>query len=144
MRLLRRMLAVVLLAPMLAVLIVAAANPRPSLSLRLLTWRSAPLPIGAWLGLGVAGGLALGGGASALAFTAARQGARRLAPRREQEAPGNPVGFAPPREVAMPGRRAGDPAPTVTVPFRVVQRPPGRQVVTVEDDDWGRGASDNW
>jgi uncharacterized integral membrane protein len=69
---LRRLLLLPLLAPLLVVLLVAALNPRPAASLRLLTWRSPALPMGLWIGLAGAGGALLSAGATGLAL---RQGA---------------------------------------------------------------------
>ena len=46
---LRRLLLVPLLAPLVAVLLVGALNPRPAHSLRLLVWSSPALPIGVWI-----------------------------------------------------------------------------------------------
>lgn len=69
---LRRLLLLPLLAPLLVVLLVAALNPRPATSLRLLTWRSPALPMGLWIGLAGAGGALLSAGATGLAL---RQGA---------------------------------------------------------------------
>lgn len=86
---LRRLLLLPLLAPLLAVLLVAAINPRPATSLRLLTWRSPALPIGLWIGLAGAGGALLSAGAAGLAL---RQGATMPTGRRSRssgrEAPG--------------------------------------------------------
>ncbi len=65
---LRRLLLLPLLAPLLAVLIVAALNPRPATSLRLLTWRSPALPMGIWIALAGAGGALISAGATALAL----------------------------------------------------------------------------
>ena len=75
--LLRRLLLLPLLAPLMAVLILAALNPRPSLSLRLLIWRSPPLPIGLWIGAGAGGGALLSAAATALALV---QGGTRQRP----------------------------------------------------------------
>lgn len=132
MPLLPRLLLVPLLAPLLVVLLVAALNPRPAVSLRLLTWSSPALPLGLWLALAGAGGAALSGAATALALG---QGAeplqrtvRRERPRSEpwpdrwgEEPQERPV---PPRATAGPARAAGEPAPTVSVPFRVIRRGP--------------------
>ncbi len=75
--LLRRLLLLPLLAPLVAVLILAALNPRPSLSLRLLIWRSPPLPIGLWIAAGAGGGALFSAAATALAL---RQGGTRQRP----------------------------------------------------------------
>ncbi|MFM7635695.1 MAG: hypothetical protein ACKO7Z_09005 [Cyanobacteriota bacterium] len=147
----RRLLLVPLLAPLLAVLVLAALNPAPRLSLRLLTWRSAPLPLGAWLALASSGGALISaaavglslGQAGGLAWSERRRpdgGAGRASggtsrwrqPEREpwrdaEPTPAAAPGSAPWREPsgasAGPSRAAGEPAPTVAVPFRVIQRP---------------------
>ena len=155
----------------------AALNPRPPVALRLLTGRSAALPLGVWLAAGGAGGAALSAMAAALAL---RQGSSR--PGRDGRVADNrsePEGWSrwsaepepthrepPPRRwaepaaepAAMPERPPGDPAPTVSVPFRVVRRPPARPGPPAEPaaahagasgaggdaDDWDEGASDDW
>jgi hypothetical protein len=140
----RRFLVVPLLAPWLLVLLVAGLNPRPPLSLRLLVWTSPALPIGTWLALVSSGGALLSFSATALTL----QGRRSLPPR----SPGAPavggggrwnrrraaaargpsdddwldddsvVRAQPPVAAAGPGRSPGEPAPTVSVPFRVIRR----------------------
>jgi hypothetical protein len=76
---LRRLLLLPLLAPLLALLILAALNPRPATSLRLLTWRSPSLSLGLWIALAGAGGAALSAGATGLAL---RQGLSKPQDRR--------------------------------------------------------------
>jgi hypothetical protein len=139
---LRRLLLLPLLSPLLAVLVVAALNPRPGVSLRLLTWSSAPLPLGAWIALAGAGGAALSAGATSLALGEGvaprrRQVRRRLGretpepwedeqeERRQREAPqARWEGREPPPAWGGAGgsRAPGDPMPTVAVPFRVIRR----------------------
>ncbi len=144
---LRRLLPVPLLAPLLALLLVAALNPRPRVGLRLLTWSSGALPLGAWIALAGAGGAALSAGATALALGQG-QGApplRRQVRRRpdgaaaeawedgeELEREREPMQrrrwreSPPPDWAAVGGSRApGEPAPTVAVPFRVLRRGQG-------------------
>ena len=85
-RLLQRLLLFTLLAPLLAVLALAALNLSPAVSLRLLIWTSPALPLGSWLALAVGGGGLL----SAAATSAALQSgvaARRQVPNKT-EAPG--------------------------------------------------------
>lgn len=128
-------------------LLLAALNPRPLVSVRVLTSRSPALPLGVWLAAGGTGGALLSGTATALAL---RQGGRRLRgrgtasaqdPREPWFAPEEPFGRArtssvpetegphrPAREwdgwtQAGPERAPGEPAPTVSVPFRVLRRP---------------------
>lgn len=197
---LRRLLLLPLLAPLLAVLIVAALNPRPATSLRLLTWRSPALPMGLWIALAGGGGALLSAGATALALSQAssiplgrrlrspgvgaepwepeawqrqerwqeQQGweaeERRRSPSRADERPVEPP--APPAgwDGAGGSRAPGEPAPTVSVPFRVVRRPapaeaaagPAGRAMAHEqepqpvpvgdawDSDWNGQAGDDW
>ncbi len=144
--LLRRLLLLPLLAPLLAVLLVGALNPRPQVALQLLVWRSPALPLGAWLGLAAGGGGALSAGVTALALRGG--GGPGPARRRRSVAevfgrPRDPQGWpeqAPAASVgrrpwssaeaaadgwAGPSRAATDPPPTVSVPFRVLRRGSG-------------------
>ena len=151
-----------LLAPLLAVLIIAGLNPGPKLALRLLTWNSPQLPLGAWMAAAAAAGAILSGSGASLALRLPGQDQRRrLRPEefghgsqaRAPERPGEPRGWAArpanhaaqasPAEAfdhedaawqkpssAGPSRVPGEPAPTVSVPFRVIRRgssaaPPG-------------------
>ena len=78
--LLTRLLLLPLLSPLLAVLLIAAVNPRPWVALRLLTWTSPAWPLGGWL----ATGLAVGAGLSAAGTALALQGQpAALQPRRQ-------------------------------------------------------------
>ncbi|HYP03247.1 MAG TPA: hypothetical protein VER57_01720, partial [Cyanobium sp.] len=126
--LLQRLLLLPLLTPLLAALLVAAVNPRPSASLRLLTWRSPSLPLGVWIAAAAAGGAGLSASAAALALRQSSPGLRRRVRRREAngryEQP-EPWAAAPRQErqerppTAAPSRAPGEPAPTMSVPFRV-------------------------
>lgn len=142
----RRLLLIPLLAPLLAVLLVGALNPRPVLRLRLLVWSAPALPIGIWMALAAGSGALLSGGATALAL---RSGAPALRRRLRQgsagaawQRPNRPRPAAEPEErgpdVAAPDgaapaggqwqwpRRAPqDPPPTVSVPFRVIRKGKG-------------------
>lgn len=137
---LRRLLLLPVLAPLLAVLLLGALNLRPWVSLRLLTWSSAPLPLGAWLALAGAGGAALSAGATSLALGQGATPLRRQVRRRigvessepweEREEAFEPLERrrsrreSPPADWASAGgsRAPGEPAPTVSVPFRVIRR----------------------
>lgn len=133
----RRFLVLPLLAPWLLVLLVAALNPRPALSLRLLVWTSPPLPIGTWLALASSGGAVLSVSASALALRGRRGSSGRAPGAGSRFSPGSRwrrsiddgaaggADWAPanaPAPAAGPRRAPGDPAPTVSVPFRVIRR----------------------
>ncbi len=139
MSLLRRLLLLPLLAPLLAVMVVGAVNPRPAVRLRLLIWTSPPLPVGVWLLLASAGGALLSGGATALALRSGAPSLQRQVfrdvwdepePRRSpapaaapqaapRPAPAPPPGWSD----AGPSREPGEPAPTVAVAYRVIRRP---------------------
>ncbi|MFM7085900.1 MAG: hypothetical protein ACKOXO_02745 [Cyanobium sp.] len=138
---LRRLLLVPVLAPLLALLLLAALNPRPSLSLRLLTARTAALPLGLWLAAGGIGGAALSALTTTLALRQAghapRRGGRPLEPEPWASPPAwDEQGAPQPRRCADrqpaadegwreagPARAPGEPPPTVSVPFRVIRRP---------------------
>lgn len=130
----------------MAVLLLAALNPRPPVSLRLLASRSPALPLGVWLAAGGAGGALLSGLATALALREGRRSRRGSDGRAAQEAQepwfsptwpmergraaaepegpdhsgGEPASWP---QAAGPERGPGEPPPTVSVPFRVLRRP---------------------
>ena len=129
--LLTRLLLLPLLSPLLAVLLIAAVNPRPWVALRLLTWTSPAWPLGGWLATGLAVGAGLSAAGTALALQGQpaalqpRRQVRRGADGPEPRASSPPP---PPRSEprsapwAGPSRSASDPPPTVSVPFRVIRR----------------------
>ncbi|MEB3353373.1 MAG: hypothetical protein VKM34_03955 [Cyanobacteriota bacterium] len=128
---LRQLLLLPLLAPLLAVMLVGALNPRPLVRLRLLTWSSPALPIGVWMLLAAGGGGLLSAGSTSLALRAERgpgnprpRQVRRPLWEREPQAqpPQDPTWSSPPPPSAGPSRPPGEPAPTVAVPFRVIRR----------------------
>lgn len=156
---LRRLLLLPLLSPLLAVVLVGALNPRPSVSLRLLTWSSPSLPIGIWMAAAAGTGAVLSGGATALAIGEAGGSLRRRVRRRQGSAAAEPSWSAevwdrvpdrdeardaprraqrqqvvegPPSWGAGPSRAPGEPAPTVAVPFRVLRRGDGGGVAPPE------------
>ena len=65
---LRRLLLLPLLSPLLAATVLGALNPTPVLSLRLLTWSSPALPLGAWISAAALGGAVLSGAGTSLAL----------------------------------------------------------------------------
>jgi hypothetical protein len=174
---LHRLLLLPLLSPLLVTLLVAALNPSPSLALRLLTWQTPSLPIGLWMAVAAGGGAALSAGATALAL---RQGGRpplrrtvRRPDRLEDDTWSAPWGdrsegrtaAAPPAPAAPsaagPSRAPGEPAPTVSVPYRVLHRPeaadprpfrpepavasrPPAPVPASGADDWGHDDGEEW
>ncbi len=154
---LRQLLLVPLLAPLLAVLLIGAINPQPAIRLRLLVWSSPALPLGVWLMLAGGGGGLLSALASSLALRGVGPGLQRQVRRpapgggwREAEEPLPP----PPAPAAGPSRAAGEPSPTVEVPYRVIRRgkPANRQqpaaaattAATGQGDGWDQPPSDEW
>ncbi|MEX0588493.1 MAG: hypothetical protein WD136_04485 [Cyanobium sp.] len=166
MALLQRLLLLPLLAPLLAVLLVGALNPKPSLNLRLLIWTSPGLPIGVWIALAAAGGAGLSAaGASLALWTGAgsqrRQVRRPLDDNDRMPPPGREPQVPQPVQAAGPPRPPGDPAPTVAVPFRVIRKgrnsaasPMASQAPTSPEpvkaqaaavgDGWDRPSNDDW
>lgn len=176
---LQRLLLLPLLSPLLAVLLVAAINPKPWVKVRLLTWSSASLPVGGWMAAAATVGAVLSGAGTALALQ--EQGSGLLPRRQVRRSRGSepPMGSdgstaaphqnegwgeeqARPSAWAGPARRAGEPAPTVSVPFRVIrkgsatqpaqsaqsaqstQKAPAEPASTTSADDWGTSQSDDW
>jgi uncharacterized integral membrane protein len=149
--LLHRLLLLPLITPLLAVLLLAAVNPRPAVSLRLLTWRSPSLPLGVWIGAAAAGGAGLSAAAAALALRESSPGLRRRVRRRETvgrfeqpepwpEERRQQRAERPP--TVVPSRAPGEPAPTVAVPFRVIRRAPGAAKPDPEErGSWAQPAS---
>ena len=170
---LQRLLLLPLLSPLLVVLLVAAINPKPWVKVRLLTWSSASLPVGGWMAAAATIGAVLSGAGTALALQ--EQGSGLLPRRQVRRSRGSepPMGSdgstaaphqnegwgeeqARPSAWAGPARRAGEPAPTVSVPFRVIrkgsatqpaqsaQKAPAEPASTTSADDWGTSQSDDW
>lgn len=170
---LQRLLLLPLLSPLLVVLLVAAINPKPWVKVRLLTWSSASLPVGGWMAAAATIGAVLSGAGTALALQ--EQGSGLLPRRQVRRSPGSepPMGSdgstaaphqnegwgeeqARPSAWAGPARRAGEPAPTVSVPFRVIRKgsatqpaqsaktTPAEPASTTSADDWGTSQSDDW
>lgn len=154
---LKRILLLPLLSPLLATLVVGAVNPKPAVAVRVLTWTSPALPLGLW----IAGASSLGAGLSAAGAALALQGGGpQILPRRSvrrRPEPESWAGFSPPAEErpqtawAGPSRGAADPAPTVSVPFRVIRRgqssasaTPPPAASSPDPDDWGSSSSEEW
>ncbi|MEB3176798.1 MAG: hypothetical protein VKJ87_04275 [Synechococcus sp.] len=149
----RRWLLVPLLLPLLAALVVGVLNLRAPTRLRLLIWLSPPLPLGSWVLLGAAGGALL---AAAAGLSAAAPGEpvmvrrQRVVAHEEPEAQVWDSAPAGPAPEPWPERSPHEAAPTVSVPFRVVQR--GRPAAAAAaaapvqrdepEDDWGETRSD--
>jgi hypothetical protein len=145
----RRLLALPLLSPLVAVLLLGALNPTPQLSFRVLTWSTPRAPLGLWLGGAAVGGAALSGLGAALALGAGsrprlqrRVTNRSSRPWAKASTPGEggwegsqerQPSWEPIREPswreqpvgggAPPPRSPGEPPPTLDVPFRILHRP---------------------
>ena len=150
----KRWLLLPLLLPLFAALAVGLLNLRAPTRLRLLLWLSPPLPLGSWVLLGSAGGALL---AAAAGFSAATPGEPVMFRRERVRADGDEEPEAqawepmppPPAAEPWPERSPHDAAPTVSVPFRVVQRgAPATQAAAAPaqraepEDDWGESSSD--
>ena len=147
----RGLLLLPLLLPLGAALVVGLLNLSTPARLRLLLWTSPSLSLGSWLILGAGSGALVGSAASLLAVGAAGAASRRqpadwasepqTRSRPQRDAPGDPQPEAqaptqnpaqapaqakaanPFSSIPWPARDPQEPAPTVSVPFRVVQRP---------------------
>jgi hypothetical protein len=117
--LLRRLLLLPLLSPLLAATVLGALNPTPVLSLRLLTWSSPALPLGAWISAAALGGAVLSGAGTSLALRPPGAALRRRV-RLERSSPGweaaSPQEEGNRRYSPSPGRaaRGRGPDPTET------------------------------
>jgi len=128
MTLFRRLLLLPCLLPLLAVLVVSAMNRSSTTQLQVLIWRSPALPLGAWTAIAAAAGASMSGVAALLLLPGRAPLRRTLHQPVGRTAESNPEPFdpRPPAAVAPPGmpeRDLRDPAPTVAVPYRVIQRP---------------------
>ena len=160
MSLLLRILLIPCLAPLMAVLVLSMMHRGDSTRLQVLAWESPQLPLGAWTAMGAGGGAAVGAGFALLLRPSRLQLSRTF---RQQSRPGSsedsdrqtPHPFRGP--IPAPERDLRDPAPTVAVPFRVIQRPTGNTTertrkpeggTAVESSpghgDWGDDPARNW
>ena len=124
---LQRLLLIPCLSPLLLTLLVAGLNLGKGGKLRILTWQLPTLPIGAWMAIAATTGAALGSGgalaASPQAPSLQREVRRPLEWPPESSEPQEPPGSAADaRSAIWPERDVHDPAPTVSVPFRVIRR----------------------
>lgn len=166
MTVLQQLLLLPLLAPLLAVLLLAAINPRPPVALRVLIWTSPALPLGGWM----AAAAAMGAGLSAAATTLALRQVRPVSGGQQRRRPWPPQGSTPGEQPpaasrsaapgwmagAGPSRSPGEPAPTVEVPFRVIRKAraaatspasaaaPAAPAATAVGDGWDQPLSNDW
>jgi hypothetical protein len=157
---LRQLLLLPLLAPLMAVFVVGALNPKPQVSLRLLTYTTPPLPIGVWMMLAAAGGGLLSAGGTGLALRSGPGNPLQRQVRRPLDAEANwaeasTASAPPPRPATQerewpkaaaaatgPSRSPAEPPPTVEVPFRVIRRASSPAAATASEDDWNDTSSD--
>ena len=153
----QRLLLIPCLAPLLALLVLSATNVGDKTRIRLLVWTTPPLPVGAWTALAGVGGAA-GAAVAALLVSPAERPLRRQA-RSPVQPEFDERGFSAneptPRSSGNPGpeRDVREPAPTVSVAYRVIQRPssaprqPDASAVASppqEFSDWGDDPEANW
>lgn len=139
---LQKLLLLPCLSPLAVALVVAGLNLRQPTALRLLTWRSGNLPMGAWIALAAAGSALFTAGASLTAGATAtplrRQVHRPIGWEGDAGPTWRPGSEEWPRDadhseatpstnptMVWPERDVRDPAPTVSVPFKVVKRGAG-------------------
>ena len=123
MNLLQRLLLVPCLAPLLALLLISVSTPRSASRLQILLWTSNAQPIGLWMALAGVGGAGLSGLAALLLMPAAPRLRRQLHQPVEQGQFSEDFSARMPKPAdPMPERDIRDPAPTVAVPYRIVQR----------------------
>ena len=154
MTLFRRLLLLPCLLPLMAVLVVSAMNRSSTTQLQVLIWRSPALPLGAWTAIAAAAGASMSGVAALLLVPGRAPLRRTLHQPMGRVAESDPESFdpRPPAAVAPPGmpeRDLRDPAPTVAVPYRVIQRPQTSERASEskrEADDWNasNGDASDW
>ena len=168
MTVLQQLLLIPLLAPLLAVLLLGAINPRPPVALRLLVWTSPALPLGSWIAAAAVTGAGLSAAATTLALRQGLGGAMGGGQPQARSGPGEAAAASaatarhrPPSagSGSGPSRAPGEPAPTVEVAYRVIRRPTGappqRDTTTqapraepsgaqAVGDGWDQPLNDSW
>jgi len=153
----QRLLLIPCLAPLLALLVLSATNVGEKTRLRLLVWTTPALPLGAWTAVASVGGAAGAAIAAFLVLPAERPLRRKRHSPVEAEfnETGSPTNESTSRFTANPGpeRDIREPAPTVSVAYRVIQRPstePRQPQASAVDStpqefsDWGDDPEANW
>ena len=167
---LQRLLLIPCLSPLLLTLLVGGLNLGKSGNLRILTWELPALPIGVWMTVAATTGAVLGSGGAMTTVTGANRrplqrevrrpygGTTQTAPKEEER-----QSFGKQAPVSWPERDVRDPAPTVSVPFRVIRtgpKAPTENSVQAEassnnartqdvsksvgPNDWDQAMSDEW
>ena len=128
----KELLVLPLLMPLGLALVVGLLNLTTPSRLKFLLWSSPPLSLGSWVMLGAGGGAAL---SAALSATAGLPAKRKPKPKAETcQAPAPKA--APSQQ--WPERDPQEPAPTVSVPFRVVNSKAEQQ------PDWDQANDADW
>ena len=149
----QRLLLVPCLAPLLALLLIAASSNRSPSRLQMLIWTSSPQPIGVWIALAGLGGAGLSGVAALLLMPPAPRLRRRLhQPMEPHRSVVDAYDTPAPGPDPMPERDVRDPTPTVAVPYRVVKRgsapssAPSEPVASPAMDPmgWGDDPDQDW
>ena len=165
---LQRLLLIPCLSPLLLTLLVGGLNFGKAGNLRILTWELPALPIGVWMVLAATSGAALGSGGVLAAGLSGTQQTLQREVRRPFTWPEEPANQNSERSASSaasmpwPERDIRDPAPTVSVPFRVIrtgrdlneptaQTNPDKKVETEPTqtptrgvDDWHHPISTEW
>ena len=158
---LQRLLLVPCLAPIVLVVVISAVQQRRPLSLNVLIWTTPALPLGAWTAMATVAGA----GISTVGALLLRPGTKPLRRTQRQRVaavdPPEPRmhderAWDPSPSPVMPERDIRDPAPTVSVAYRVVQRPTTAETRKPEPspvsttgstdaaDQWGEDPDQDW
>lgn len=123
---LQRLLLIPCLSPLLLTLLVGGLNLGKTGSLRILTWELPNLPLGVWMAVAATTGAVLGSGGVLAAGPSNQQTLQREVRRGyawQEETPEQDTERAATAAATMPWpeRDLREPAPTVSVPFRVIR-----------------------
>ncbi len=167
---LQRLLLIPCLSPLLLSILIGCLNLGKGGSLRILTWELPKLPIGVWIAVAATSGAVLGSGGVLAAGSSTQQTLQREVrrPYAWQEDTSEQVTQRAATAAATmpwPQRDVRDPAPTVSVPFRVIrtgrsskddvaesevkeqafsQRAQTPTPSTTVSDDWNQPLSTDW
>ena len=164
---LQRLLLIPCLSPLLLTLLVGGLNLGKAGTLRILTWDLPKLPIGVWMAMAATSGAVLGSGGVLAAGSSTQQTLQREVRRPytwNEESSEQDTQRAAKTAATMPWpeRDVRDPAPTVSVPFRVIRtgrsskdsatQPEVRertvsepvQTSTTVADDWNQPIPTDW
>ena len=164
---LQRLLLIPCLSPLLLTLLVGGLNLGKAGSLRILTWELPNLPLGVWMAVAATTGAVLGSGGVLAAGPSNQQTLQREVRRGyawQEETPEQDTERAATAAATMPWpeRDLREPAPTVSVPFRVIRTgrtsketvaqsdvkeravPKSAETSTTATDDWNQPISADW